>query len=270
MKLPNPKMLGPTIRSLSKTMSKKSPVLYSGLAVLGTASSVVLMHIATKKAVKKMDEVKEQEDYITPDTTVRKVIEEVKETWQYYIPVTAIVLVTIVSEVQSTRISLKRLAVVTDAYRMSENLRKEYEDKVKEVIGPNKEEKIRTAIAQDNIDRDPPQMDAIYDTGEGRIIFKDKFTGRYFYQDIEKMRQAKNQLDALILREDCANLNSWFYLIKIEPLDEVGTDFGWNLERLDRKDLSDIRFIPGVTHEGIPCYIVEYHVELNYDMYEPF
>ena len=257
------------LRRLSKMISRKSPTVLTGIAVAGTIGSVFMMHYATKKAVVKMDDLRSKDDYEEPESKAEEIFEEVKETWSCYAPVAIIIVVTVVSEIQSNRINLKRLALVTDAYRMSENLRKEYQEKTKEIVGKGKEEKIRTELAKDEISKDSPKEDCIFDTGEGRIIFKDRFSGRYFYQDIEKMRKARNQLDSLIKRNDYAALNEWYYLIKLEPLDDVGSVFGWNLDRLDWKDLSGIDFVPSVTHNGIPCYLVTYQVELGYDRYEP-
>lgn len=255
---------------VGKALTRKSPTILTGAAVAGTIGSVVLTHFATKKAVRHMEEVRTGEDYVEPETVAEAIFEEVKETWKYYTPVAGLVVVTVIAEVQSNRINLRRIAAVTDAYRISENLRKEYQDKVKEVLGENKESKIQQSIVQDRVNADPPGGDdSIIITGKGNSLCKDWWSGRYFYCDPEYLRRVRNKLDSLLLANDYLSLNELYYEIPgLEPLPE-GDAYGWNLERCDRRDLTDIDVVASMAPDGRPILVLKYEVELGYDRYEP-
>lgn len=252
---------------LMKIASKKSPVLWSLVAAGGVVGSIIFTRQATMKAVERMEEVRNEDDYEEPDTKFDAAKEEAKETWQYYIPVVIVAGLTIVSIVESNRIYIKRIAILTDAYRMSENLRKEYQEKVREMFGEKKEEQVQTSLAQDKLDKDEINERFVYATGHGNSLIKDCFTCRYFYSDPESIRQVRNQLDAKLIADDYICLNELYRKLDLELID-YGNDFGWNIERVDRNYLTDIRLIPGTASDGRPCHVMTYVVELGYDRYE--
>lgn len=263
--------LGGALESLKQYSESHSSAILTHIAVAGTLIAVGLTHIATKKAVQKMDEVRDDLDYEPPNTKAGEIVEEISFTWKYYIPAAVVVVITIVSEVQSHKISVAKIAALSDAYRLSENLRHEYQEKVKETIGERKEGKIQEAIVQDRVNNDewPMQAEPPHAVGNGNCLCKDWFTGRYFYCDPETIRQIKNELDAKLIAEDYICLNELYYKLHIEMID-AGRDYGWSMDWCNRTDLTGITTVAVTTPDGRPCLMIMYEVRLNYDIMEPY
>jgi hypothetical protein len=112
----------------------------------------------------------------------------------------------------------------------------DYKNAVIEKIGEHKENQISNVIAQEAVDKVISPNAMVYETGEGDVIFMDKWTGIIF-------KSCQNAVDRafLILEEDLKN-DDWvpverLYDILFEHnrkfMPKVGSNkiFGWELEK---------------------------------------
>jgi len=76
-----------------------------------------------------------------------------------------------------------------------------YKNSVKDILGETKETRLESALDQEDVDRTSFGM--IYDTGEGDVIFKDKWTGLVF-------KSCQNAVDrAFIVLEQDLQADDW-------------------------------------------------------------
>lgn len=210
----------------SNFIVKQSPIILAGTAIVGVGTTGYLAYKAGLKAdevIKAAEEAKGE-----PLTTQEKV----QTGWKLWIPPVASGVMTVGAIVASSAISQKRQAALAGLYAMSETALKEYQGKVEEKYGPKKEQEIRDAVNADLVKDDCPPF--IPDPPMGKVWIKDRMSGRLFFQDIEKVRAAINEMNAAILGGDmCWSLNEFYESIG-EESNDMGTMCGWNLSHLAR------------------------------------
>ena len=131
--------------SIVDTVSDKSPEILIGFGLAGMLTSTILAVKATPKAL----DILEQED-----RELSKV-DKVKLTWKCYAPAAIGYCASAACIIGANSVNAKRNAVLAGAYKLSESALLEYRDKVKEVIGEEREREIKDSIAQDRVDKTP-------------------------------------------------------------------------------------------------------------------
>ena len=111
----------------------------------------------------------------------------------------------------SNRISVRRNAALMAAYALSETNLRDLQDKIVEIDGPRKLDKLENAVAEEQVKRDPPPDDQfVINTGYGTTLCQDYYTKRYFYSDAEKIRQGITRLTKKIYSWDEVSQNDWY------------------------------------------------------------
>lgn len=216
---------------------KHSPELLIAAGLIGMASSIILSIKATPKAeaaiAKAKVKVKKEEP--APGVEVLRGAEiveiskmdTIKVTWKYYIPAMTTFVLSSACIIGSNRISAKREAALAAAYALTERAFKTYKDKVVETIGEKKEKTIMDSIAEDQIKENPPQTTGSQVIlGSGKSLCRDAMSGRYFYQDIEKIKRAEIDLNYKMLNEMYISVNDYYEAIGLEET-TAGEDLGW-------------------------------------------
>lgn len=179
-------------------MEKHSPAILTGLGIIGIGSTVVFAVRATPKALDLIDDAylnKAQGDHdemynmggepvIGHKLEYLGVRDTVKATWKCYIPAAVMGAFTIACFIGSNRVSALRTAALSSAYSMTEKALNTYEQKVIDILGADKNEEIREAIAQDQLDSSTDVVIPTYSTGTE--LCYDTITGQYFWSDKEK------------------------------------------------------------------------------------
>lgn len=239
-------------------ISKHSPAILIGLAVVSGGTAIVLAVKETPKALKRIEDKKQeyQVDKLSPWETV-------KTTWPCYVPSAIAFTFATGCAIGSQSIHAKRNAALAAAYKISETALLEYRDKVIETIGEKKEQTVRDKVAQEQINKNPVKQSEVIVTGKGASLCLEPFTHRYFECDIETIRRAENKLNKKMLQSICGStsLNDFYVEIGLEPVDEaIGYTLGWNAE--NQIDL-DIR--PGMTPDERPCLVIGHYNPPKYD-----
>ena len=239
-------------------ISKHSPAILIGLAVVSGGTAIVLAVKETPKALKRIEDRKQeyQVDKLSPWETV-------KTTWPCYVPSAIAFTFATGCAIGSQSIHVKRNAALAAAYKISETALLEYRDKVIETIGEKKEQTVRDKVAQEQINKNPVKQSEVIVTGKGTSLCLEPFTHRYFEADIETIRRAENKLNKKMMQSLCGStsLNEFFVEIGLDTVDEsVGYTLGWNAE-----NQIDVDIRPGMTPDERPCLVIGHYNPPKYD-----
>ena len=149
--------------------------------------------------------------------------DKAKETWKYYIPVVAACGLTIATVIATKRLNAKELAAVTAACgylaQKGSAVTKELVDiargkdggKVQDIVNP----KFEYSGGQ-----------TIEDTGNGKLLCIEGYSGRLFWSSEEAVRDAVKRFNELYARDKYVCLNNFYELLGIET-SHFGHQFGW-------------------------------------------
>lgn len=237
-------------------VKNKSSIL-TGASIIFGMGAVGTAVFGTIKAVRKVDEVKEEKgvEKLEPKDLVKTVL-------PCYIPTAGLELASIACLIGSAKAHKDSIAALSTAYSLSESAFKAYKEKVTETIGEKKEEAIREKISEDKIVNHPPAKQLIINTGDGDTLFYDSVSGRYFTSNIEHIKKSVNDLNRRMIDEIYISLNELYYELKLEEVD-CGNMLGWNIDR----GYISIHFSAKLTQDQKPCVVLEYSVPplYNYD-----
>jgi hypothetical protein len=202
--------------------------------------------------VLRVEKADEDENFIYGSTPLPK-MEVIKETWKCYIPAAIMGGVTITCIICANSINLKRNAALAGLYSLSETTLKEYQTKVAETIGKNKEQKIKDEIDKDRIEANPVDENKVIITGKGDVLCYDAISGRYFKSDIEHIRKAINDIGVRMLHgDDFMSLNDVYSAIGLGDIG-IGNDIGWAIS----DGVVEPRFSSQLA-DGIPCLVLDF------------
>lgn len=239
-------------------ISKHSPAILIGFAIVSGGTAIVLAVKETPKALQRIED-KKQEYQVDKLSSW----ETVKVTWPCYIPSALAFAFAAGCAIGSQSIHVKRNAALATAYKVSETALLEYRDKVIETIGEKKEQTVRDKVAQEQINKNPVKQSEVVVTGKGASLCLDPFSKRYFEADIESIRRAENKLNKAMMQSICGStsLNDFYVEIGLEPVDDaIGYTLGWNAEHQ-----IDIDIRPGITPDERPCLVIGHYNLPKYD-----
>jgi len=240
-------------QNVGKTINKNSPTILTGLAVAGFVTTVIFAVKATPKALEILDQEKIlRRDYDNNRPITKKDV--IKLTWKTYLPTFLMGATSISCIIFANHINLRRNAMLSSLYALSETTLKEYQNKVIETIGENKEKKIKDEIRGDRIKNNPPKDGNIIITGKGDTLCYDSLSGRYFKSDIETIRKIENETNKRLLSNMWVSLNELYADLGLPGID-LGRDIGWDID----KTLEFI-FTSKLTEDGRPCLVIDYMV----------
>ena len=252
-----------TISTLAETtrsvISKNSTTILAAVAVSGVVATTVLAVRATPRALGAIHEATPL-DFQNAEFLPLTRVEKVKVAWKFYIPTAVIGTATIACIIGGNTISTRRTAALASAYTLADTAIKEYQSKVVEVIGENKELKIRDAIAQDRLDANPVTANnLVHVANGGEVLFYDTVSGRYFKSDIETLRRAENTLNQRLLNSSYVSLNEMYSEIGLDET-KLGDDMGWVPD-----NMLEFRFSARLASDNTPCVVLDYKIDPKMD-----
>lgn len=233
------------VNTILHTVKKNSTTILSSTAISGVAATAFL---TGKAAVNAHEELFGHRD--------EPLKEQAKRVWKLYIPAIASGVVTSACIIGIAKVGNKRAMAAQAAFVLTERAYSEYRDKVIEEFGEKKDEKIRASIAQDRVRANPPSSEVVI-VGPGNVLCCELYTGRYFQSDMESLRKAQNELNAMLLRQDWVSFEEWYYMISLQPT-EFSSDYGWNSDKLMELEFSTV-----LAEDGRPC------LSFNYNYHRP-
>lgn len=247
------------------TCIKKGPQIIMGLSILGYGVALYSCGKATLKAADKIKEMKSEvpEKEQESKTFYRKVAKEVAP---MFITTMAFFALSTTGLIASAKITQNRnmaqVAALATAYSASENAFKAYKGKVKEVIGTEKEAIVQQKVDEEIVKTNPPtESNTVYSQGEVRCY--DVISGRYFWSDSNKIKNAVNIINNRLNNEMYVSLNELYYELGI-PSIEMGERLGFNI-----KD-GLLKFNPTarLDEDDKPFLVMRFHIAPRYDFHE--
>lgn len=244
-----------------KFVNKKRPEILIFFGISGFLSSTVLAVKATPKAMKAIEEKKEE-----LDKEKLTVGETVKTTWKYYIPAIGSAVGGVVCILGANGIHNRRNAALASAFSITDTAYKKYVEKTKEVIGEDKEKQIQDEIAKEEIKKNPYNPNTVIGTPEiGRTLCFDMGSGRYFYKNIEDVKRVENEISARLREEMFIYLNEFYDELEIEEI-STGDMVGFDIEKQNPIDIRYSHIEINVfnnelmTMERVPVCVIDYRV----------
>lgn len=247
------------VHTLRKVSEDNAPAILTGFGMAGTVATAYFTGRGAFQAAAVLAEddrnreifEKENPGVIAP----RTLKESVRLTWRLYVPAAGAGCVTVGCIYYANRISSKRLAALAAAYTIAEKANSEYKEKVLEMLGKDKEEKVRAAVQQDRIDRDP-DLDGMIDSDleDGRVRCKDAYTGRYFRSTMEDIKSAQNAINYQILHHNYASLTDFYTQLCLEKTKE-SDEVGWSSDHL-----LEVTFTSNIDSKKRPVLVMDFAV----------
>lgn len=249
------------IHTLRKVSEDNAPAILTGFGIAGTGLTAYLTGVGAFKSASelRLAAVATLPDgQLVAEEEIGKLLttkEKFKLTWQNYIPAAGAGCVTMGCIYYANRISSKRLAALAAAYTIAEKANSEYKEKVLEMLGKDKEEKVRASVQQDRIDRDP-DLDGMIDSEmeDGRVRCKDAWSGRYFRSTMEDIKQAQNDINYQILHHNYASLTDFYTQLCLEKTKE-SDEVGWSSDHL-----LEVTFTSAIDSKKRPVLVMDFAV----------
>lgn len=219
-----------------------------GAGVIATTVSAVK---ATPKALELIDQAEE----VKGEELTK--VETVQVTWPVYIPTLVYGATTLACIFGANMLSQKGQASLMSAYALIDNSYKEYKKKVEELYGEDADGEIRGSIANDKYKAaDIPE-------GDGKELFFDEFSGRFFRSTIEEVQRAEYEINRDIFMRSWATINDFYDYLKI-PFIDGGDEIGWSPDMNEYEywqawvDFSNLKM---VADDGTEYYILRIYQE---------
>lgn len=243
------------IKQAQRVTTENSPAILTAIGAVGVVTTAVLAAKGASKATRILDEVESEGGVLK--APIPRLMERTKQVWPCYVPAVATGAISITAIIMANQIGSKRTAAVMGAYTIAEKGFKEYQEKVVEQLGETKEGKVREAIIQDRMEKEPVQSRDVIITGGGESLCFDTLSGRYFQSTVENIRKAENDVNFQIINDMYASQNDFYRALDLPSIDP-GEELGWNnTKRLE------INFTSVLSTDNRPCLAMEYR-------YKPF
>jgi hypothetical protein len=242
--------------------AENSPAILTAIGVTGTLTTA---YLAAKGALKAAEALKEAEEAKTAEfeaeSPANRGLKNVPEplttqekfeaTWEHFVPAAMSAAMTVAAIICSNRISDRRTAALASAYSVVKESYTEYQAKTAEKVGPKKAQEIKDDVAAEMVKRHPIRSTEVIMTGGGQVPFYDRWSGRYFYSDIESVRKGVNDFNQRLLHDMYASLNEFWSMIKV-PSAACGEYLGWTSDNFLEIDIT------WVTIEGERVAVVDF------------
>jgi hypothetical protein len=248
------------VNDLKNTIDRNSPAILTAMAVGGVVTTIALTIRGTIRArdlyAQEIDwRYHNFEGEDIPFPTPKEVIEL---TWKEYIPTVAAGAFTIACTIGANHISSRRTAALASLFTLTEKALQEYQAKVVDTIGEKKEALIQGEIAQDKLDKNPPEKETIILTGNGDFLCYDAFSDRYFRSNVSFIERKVNEFNHELLKDGWRNLNDFYYELGLGNI-ELGDELGWYADR----DMLDVKQSTKMAKDQ-PCLVISFRVQPNH------
>jgi len=245
-------------KEIGQTLVRNSPGILTGLGIAGVVTTGILAakgHLKASRILEWDTDCRRAESskFEVPDLPL---MERVKMTWYCYIPAVSVGTTTIICILGSHSVSRSRHAAIASLYTATDAAFRDYKSKVVSRIGERGELAVRDEIVADKIRSQPPVPENIIHTGDGETLCWDSISGRYFYSDIEKIKQTLNRLNDKLLTVGYTPLNDYYTQIGLRRV-ELGDLVGWS----ESTGIIDWRISATISEENKPCIAILFQIQ---------
>lgn len=254
---------------------QNSPVILTGLAIAGVISTAYSAYKAGIKAEKILEKYhNDMADCYPDDKEAKKAVlsETAKEMIPVLTPTVIMGSATIGCIFGSNSVSSRRIAALSAAYSLSESTVKNLNSKMEEMLGEKKARAVKDAIMKDKLKADSEKDRKVLNNnqfvmpGDGTVLCKDLYSGRLFYSNAEKIKQAIAKCSYDIISDMYISLNDLYSAIDSPQLTPIplGNDLGWNIDDTQNGKLP-ITLTAILTEDNKPCLCIDYDISVRDD-----
>ena len=195
---------------------KNGSTILTCIGGMGVVATAVMTAKATPKAMKLIEEAKEEKgEELTK-------WEMVKVSAPAYMPAVAIGAATVTCVIGANVLNKRKQAAMASAYALLDQSFKEYKKKVIETYGEDRDKLVRAEIAKDHYEKEN-----IEDEDDGKNLFYDEYSNRYFRATNETVLRAEYEINKMLSESGGASLNDYYDLIDV-PRTDYGEYIGWS------------------------------------------
>lgn len=245
------------LKHSKKFFNRNASTILTYIGSAGVVATAVLAVKATPKAVRLIDHAEEEKgEKLTK-------LEIVGIAGPAYIPTIMTGVTTIACIFGANVLNKRQQAALMSAYAFLDNSYKEYKNKVQELYGEDANALIRESIAKDKYEEgDKPE--------DGKELFYDEFSGRYFHADKNVISQAEFQLNRDLSRHGGVYLNEYFEVLGL-PETDYGDYLGWStcyITEMCWESWLEFGCHKVVLDDGLECHIISMTVDPIPDFYD--
>lgn len=243
----------------AQKLSYKSKVFFkkNGSTILTCAGAVGLVATAVSAAKATPKVVKLIEANESEKGSELTTMEKVQIAAPHYIPTVLIGAGSIACMFGANVLNKRQQASITSAYALLDGSFKDYKNKIEELYGEGASMRVREEIAKDKYEEEPILIE-----GDGKQLFYDDWSGRYFEATLADVIQAEANLNKQIHSIcDGAYLNEWYEFLGLEPTIE-GKEMGWStgiLSSMYWATWVDFSHETVTMDDGLECVIIVMH-----------
>lgn len=231
---------------------QKSPTILLVLGVAGCISAAVIAIKETPKAMKLLDERKEELETEKLDPK-----EIVKTTWKLYLPVVITGMLSIACIIFSHSLNERRKAALATAYTIAETSMLEFKNRVREAIGEEKELEIEDQVnnvIEEKFGKEMEQKKIF--SGYDDVWILEPITGQEFLSSENKVREIINDLNEEILDgfTMSVDVNEYLLALGLNPSDVFG-DKEWHIHNSGQIKVYFPEYIKG--RDGKPLLVMK-------------
>ena len=247
-----------TVTVVKTFVEDNAPHILTGMSVVGTVSTAVMAAQATTKASKVLQDYRDTNELHEIQLHPRQ---QITLTWKVYIPAVLMGTATISCIIAAHTVGTRRQAALASAYSIAEKTLSQYQSKVVEVVGENKELQVREAVAEEQLRETPLSTNQIVFLGDGDSLCFDTLSGRYFKTDLERLKKLENETNKMLIHDTWVSVNDFYDILGLDPI-KLGDLLGWSTD-----DLVEFKYQSKIADDGTPCLVLDYHVEPKFDPY---
>ena len=226
---------------------QNASTILTGLGGVGVVATLVMAVKTTPKAMKLLEVAEEDKgEKLTK-------LEVIKVAGPTYIPTIIMGAATLSCIFGANVLSKRQQAALTSAYALLDSAHKDYKKKVTELYGEDADERVRSEIAKDKYEEDD-----IEEEDDGKQLFYDEYSQRYFRATNETIMKAEYELNKLLSLNCYTTLNKWYDLLGIEKVD-YGETVGWSGAKMFdmyRSAWIEFEHEKVIFDDGLECFII--------------
>ena len=235
-------------------INRNASTILTVVGGIGVVVTTVMAVKATPKALALLEQAKEEKG---EDLSA---FETVKVAGPAYVPAVVVGSSTIACIFGANALNKKQQAALMSAYALLDSSYKDYKKKVEELYGEDADANVRSELAKDNYDGTVVE--------DGKRLFYDEFSERYFESTTEKVLQAEYDINRIISVDGGAFLNEFYEALDI-PTIEYGDYMGWSACEMYEYGYGDSWLDFGhrkvVLEDGLECCIISFSHDPSYD-----
>ena len=240
-------------------IKRNASTILTCIGVVGVVATAVTAVRATPKVVKLLDACEAEKGASLTKSEV------VQIAGPHYIPAILLGAGTIACMFGANTLNKQQQAALMSAYALLDNSYKEYKKKVEEIYGEEASSHIREEIAKDKY------VDEDIKVEDGKRLFYDEFSGRYFESTTKDVIEAEYNLNRQMAYNGGAYLNEFYEFLGLEPI-EAGSELGWSqgiLQSMYWAEWVEFDHERVVMDDGLKCYIIviRYEPVVDFDYY---